>query len=186
VRPCATRSSSGRQSGELAARTPLCEDSTWDPASYLDVIAAEIPGYDEFQDRLIAVDSSVEMLDAARAALPGAELRLSRLQDALPEGLFDLVYSALAVHHLDAGSKRDLFRRAAEVLRPGGVFVLADLVVAADPADRRISIDWELDVPDRLDDQLRWLGEAGFDAVVFWEDRDLAIVRARRARDGST
>jgi len=129
---------------------------------------------------LVAVDSSAEMLEAARGAIPAAELRLARLEDPLPEGPFDLVYSALAVHHLDAAAKRDLFRRVFDVLGPGGAFVLADLVVAADPADQRIAVDWEMDVPDLLADQLEWLGEAGFDAAVFWEDRDLAIVRAFR------
>jgi tRNA (cmo5U34)-methyltransferase len=193
----------------------MSEDHVWDPDSYMDVVAAEIPGYGELQDRtaeacagldartllelgvgtaetarrvrllypsarLTAVDSSAEMLEAARGALPAAELQLARLEDPLPEGPFDLVYSALAVHHLDAAAKRDLFRRVFDVLGPGGAFVLADLVVAADPADQRIAVDWEMDVPDLLADQLEWLGEAGFDAAVFWEDRDLAIVRAFR------
>lgn len=199
----------------------MSADSGWDPDSYLELVAADIPGYDELQDRtagacagleartllelgvgtaetarrvrnvypqarLVAVDSSPEMLEAARLVLPGAELRLARLEDPLPEGPFDLVYSALAVHHLDAGAKRDLFGRVADALRPGGVFVLADVVVPADPDDQRIVIDWKMDLPDRLDDQLRWLDEAGLDADVVWEDRDLAIARARRPSEGAT
>ena len=70
---------------------------------------------------LVGVDESDSMLEHAREALPKTtELRVSRLQDALPEGPFDLVFSALTVHHLNAGEKADLFRRVAEVLRPGG------------------------------------------------------------------
>jgi hypothetical protein len=40
----------------------------------------------------------------------------------------------------------------------------------------------EFDLPDRLDDQLNWLDEAGFDAEPTWVRGDLAVVRARRRR----
>jgi len=132
------------------------------------------------QARLTGIDSSPEMLDRARAALAEADLRLGRLEDPLPEGPFDLVYSTLVVHHLDGAGKRDLFRRIAEVLRPGGRFVLADVVVPEDPADARIEIDWVMDLPDRLDDQLTWLRETGLDPETLWTEKDLAVVRARR------
>lgn len=52
-----------------------------------------------------------------------------RLQNALPTGPFDLIISALAVHHLDGPEKRELFRRVARVLAPGGHFVLGGLAV---------------------------------------------------------
>ena len=72
---------------------------------------------------------------AAAADLAAADLRVSRLQDPLPEGNFDLVVSALALHHLDGAGKADLFARVAALLRPGGRFVLGDVVVPEDPAD---------------------------------------------------
>jgi tRNA (cmo5U34)-methyltransferase len=105
-------------------------------------------------------------------------LRVARLEDALPEGPFDLVYSALVVHHLDGAGKRDLFRRVAAALRTGGVVVFADVVVPEDPEDQQTPIDGEYDRPDRLDDQLEWLREAGFEATPVWVHRDLAVVRA--------
>jgi len=135
--------------------------------------------------RLVAIDSSREMLERARAAFPKADLRLARLEDPLPEGLFDLVYSALVVHHLDGAGKRDLFGRLADVLRPGGVFVLADVVVPDNPKDMQVPIDWEMDVPDRVDDQLDWLREAGLEPEQFWTYKDLAIIRARRLKAAS-
>jgi tRNA (cmo5U34)-methyltransferase len=128
--------------------------------------------------RLTAIDSSPEMLDRARSEFPDADLRVARLEDALPKGPFDLVYSALAVHHLDGVGKRELFGRVAAALRPGGVFVLADVVVPGDPADQQTPVDGEYDRPDRLDDQLEWLRQAGFDAVAAWAHKDLAVVRA--------
>lgn len=61
---------------------------------------------------LVGIDESAEMLAAVSADL-AADLRVSRLQDPLPEGNFDLVVSALAVHHLDGAGKADLFARVA-------------------------------------------------------------------------
>jgi tRNA (cmo5U34)-methyltransferase len=130
--------------------------------------------------RLTAIDSSPEMVERARAVVPKADLRLARLEDALPDGPFDLVVSALAVHHLDGPGKQDLFRRIAAVLEPGGAFVLADVVVPEDDADVVTPIDGVHDLPDRVDDQLRWLRDAGLDAETVWSYKDLAVLRARR------
>jgi tRNA (cmo5U34)-methyltransferase len=130
--------------------------------------------------QLVAIDSSPEMLERARAAVPEGDLRQAALQDPLPEGPFDLVVSALAVHHLDGAGKRDLFNRIAEVLAPGGRFVLADVVVPERDEDVVTPIDWEYDLPDRADDQLGWLREAGLEAELVWSDRDLAVIRATR------
>jgi tRNA (cmo5U34)-methyltransferase len=130
--------------------------------------------------QLVAIDSSAEMLERARAAFPEADLRQARLEDPLPAGPFDLVYSALVVHHLDGAGKRDLFRRVAGVLRPEGVFVLADVVVPDDPADVVTPIDWVMDLPDRADDQIAWLRDAGFEAELLWSSKDLAVIRATR------
>jgi tRNA (cmo5U34)-methyltransferase len=128
-----------------------------------------------------AVDASEPMLARAREALPGADLRVSRLQDPLPEGRFDLVVSNLVVHHLDGPGKRDLFRRVASVLRHGGQFVLGDVVVPERPEDALVEIDWVIDLPDRLDDQLEWLREAGLEPELVWQRADLAVIRATRA-----
>jgi tRNA (cmo5U34)-methyltransferase len=118
------------------------------------------------------------MLARARTSLPAAELLVSRLQDTLPTGPFDLVVSALAVHHLDAAGKRDLFARVRRVLRPGGRFVLADVVVPEDPADGTTPLSPGFDRPDRLDEQLDWLADAGFAPRVTWGAGDLAVIAA--------
>lgn len=54
--------------------------------------------------RLVGIDASGEMLERARAALQAdrVQLLVGRLEDPLPEGPFDLVVSALAVHHLSS------------------------------------------------------------------------------------
>lgn len=188
-------------------------DHVWNPDTYLDEMAAEIPGYDELQEaaaaatdgldvraalelgvgtgetalrvlarhpdaRWTGIDASEPMLARARERLPGADLRLGRLEDDLPAGPFDLAVSTLAVHHLRAEAKRDLFRRVARVLRPGGRFVLADLVVPRPGEAGPIFVDWEMDVPDSAADQVAWLRETGFEADAAHVRADLAVIVA--------
>jgi tRNA (cmo5U34)-methyltransferase len=134
------------------------------------------------QAKLVGLDESPEMLRAARAALPAERvtLQVSRLQDELPSGPFDLVASALCVHHLRGPDKQSLFRRVRAELAPGGRFVLADVVAPVDPQDAISSLSPGYDHPSTLADQLAWLDEAGFDATVTWEHGDLAVVVAQR------
>lgn len=128
--------------------------------------------------RWVGIDTSAPMLARAGTRLPGADLRLGRLEDELPEGPFDLVVSCLAVHHLAAAAKRDLFRRVAAALVPGGRFVLADLVVPRPGETGPIAVDWELDVPDSAADQVAWLREAGFRTRADHVRADLAVIVA--------
>jgi tRNA (cmo5U34)-methyltransferase len=189
----------------------------WDPSSYLELMAREVPDYGLLQDETAAatrgvevrsilelgtgtgetarrvldahpgatlhgIDSSPEMLAVARDALVGfdVELSLGAFEDPLPAGPFELVVSALAVHHLDAAGKAALFGRVANVLASGGRFVLADVVVPEDPADAVTPIDDGYDLPDSLADQLSWLQRAGLAARVHWARRDLAVLVADR------
>ncbi len=176
----------------------------FDPSRYLELMHAEMPGYEQLQEevaraaaglqvadvlelgtgtgetaerilrlypeaRLTGVDSSPYMLAAARAKLGHDPILIvARLEDPLLPGPYDLVVSALAVHHLDGDGKRDLFRRAARVLRPGGRFVLG-AVTPLSP---------DFDLPDTAADHLAWLEDAGFAARVEWRLRDLAVFAA--------
>jgi tRNA (cmo5U34)-methyltransferase len=130
----------------------------------------------------VGVDQSEAMLAAARQRLAGArvELRVAELTEPLPDGPFDLVVSALAVHHLDGQDKADLFTRIARVLRPDGRFVLGDVVIPVDPADAVIPVTDGHDRPSTVADQLGWLADAGFAAAPTWSERDLVVVRAER------
>jgi SAM-dependent methyltransferase len=103
------------------------------------------------------------------------------------DGPWDLVLSALAIHHLSDDGKRALYRRIRQALKPGGLFVNAEQVAGPGPeADDRYARLWldgirrlgapeaEIDkarermAHDRcasVGDQLAWLGEAGFSDV---------------------
>jgi tRNA (cmo5U34)-methyltransferase len=135
----------------------------------------------------VGIDESAAMLEAAAATLGSwgspdrlVELLVADLADPLPSGPFELVVSALAVHHLDGAGKADLFRRVAAVVAPPGRFVLGDVVVPEDPADAQTPISDDYDRPSSVADQLCWLNEAGFDAAVVWSERDLAVLQADR------
>ncbi|SBW25882.1 class I SAM-dependent methyltransferase [Protofrankia symbiont of Coriaria ruscifolia] len=192
------------------------EQFHFDPQTYLAMVSAEVPAYDQLQNEVaaatagmrvarmldlgvgtgetsrrvlavhptaavVALDESPAMLDCAQPHLPRADLLVGRLEDPLPDGPFDLVISALAVHHLDALGKADLFGRIAALLRPGGRFVLADVIVPDDPRDAVTPVHDVHDKPSRLPDQLEWLQQAGFKARTVWRDRDLAVVTADRS-----
>jgi len=98
---------------------------------------------------VLAYDGSPSMLEETRAraaGLPGAADRLTTRQIDLEARDWRrfatplrAVVSSLAVHHLDGPGKRGLFADLHGALAPGGVFVLADLVLAATPTGREIS-----------------------------------------------
>jgi tRNA (cmo5U34)-methyltransferase len=133
---------------------------------------------------LISIDASPGMVKVARENLPAdrVDVILGRLEDPLPRGPFDLVVSALAVHHLEGEHKADLFRRVAAVLTPGGRFVLADVVEPVNPSYVVTHIDPDVDHPSTLDENLVWLEAAGLFPKVTYTDRDLVVIEAQAPR----
>jgi tRNA (cmo5U34)-methyltransferase len=160
-------------------------------------------------------DVSIELLDGSEAMLAEASQRLgdaagavhvADMADDLPDGPFDAIVSALAIHHLSDADKRRLFARAQAALVPGGVFVNAEQV--AGPTDELTAIytaTWERDcralgaTDEELDDarqrmrhdrcadvesQLAWLRQAGFTAAdcVYKSWRQAVLVGFKGAR----
>jgi tRNA (cmo5U34)-methyltransferase len=157
--------------GELAARVLDLGTGTGETARR---VLARHPGA-----RLVGVDASAEMLSIARGVVgPDAQLDQRRLEDPLPDGPFDLVVSALAVHHLDRAGKADLAARVRAVLAPAGRLVIGDVVVPDDPADAVTPLDRTVDLPERLPDLIAALRDGGLVATVSWAWKDLAVVVA--------
>jgi SAM-dependent methyltransferase len=128
--------------------------------------------------QLTLVDENPTMLAVARDALPAANVEafvVADLADPLPDGPFELVVSALAVHHLDGAQKRALFASIRDHLAAGGRFALADVVVPVDPVDAVTPLSPGYDQPDTAANLLAWLRDAGFRAEVVWASRDLAV-----------
>jgi tRNA (cmo5U34)-methyltransferase len=87
-------------------------------------------------------DVQIELLDASEPMLRHARERLgdraaafhvADMEGALPDGPWDAVVSALAIHHLEHPAQRELFAAVHERLRPGGAFVNAEQVTTAVP-----------------------------------------------------
>jgi tRNA (cmo5U34)-methyltransferase len=136
--------------------------------------------------RVTLVDKSTEMLQLALSALPPAQLEAyvaTEIEEPLPPGRFDLVVSAFAIHHLSASDKADLFCRIGEVLAPGGLFVMGDVVIPDDAADAVTPIAPEHDRPERTRDLLAWLLAAGLSPRVTWHWRDLVVIVGQRAEE---
>ncbi len=142
-------------------------------------------------------DAHIHLIDAAEGMLAQARTRFAgntaatfAVADMLTGdigGPWDLVISALAIHHLEHDEKRALFRRIRGLLVPGGLFVNAEQVLGPDPvAEERYLRIWleqirelgatqeEIDgavgrmIHDRhapVGDQLRWMTEAGLTDV---------------------
>ena len=111
------------------------------------------------------LDASPEMVFRAREM--GIEVRLARMQDPLPDGPWDLVLAVLAVHHLNAEQKRDLFRRVREQAR---ALVLGDQVKAE---THILPPEPGVDFLEAAEDLADWCG-----GEVLWAREDLAVVAA--------
>jgi len=122
-------------------------------------------------------------------------------------GPYDLVCSALSIHHLNASDKRRLYGRIFSALAPGGLFVNADQAEGETPYFSRIYREYwneflksgplapeesaeilrrrdTLDRNEKLSVQLSWLGEAGFsDVDVVYKNRNFMVTVARKGRD---
>ena len=149
-----------------------------------------------------AMDASPAMLERAAARLRrfGARQEVRAFDLAAPDWRAEwrgcgAVVSSLAIHHLDDDGKRRLYADVLAMLRPGGAFVVADLVQPNSPAalgwaerewDRAVGersaeaheafrrTGWNSFAPGNEDptdimapiaDHLRWLAEAGFAGV---------------------
>ncbi len=137
--------------------------------------------------RLCLLDGSAAMLGQARSRFSGdgrVEYRVADMAGADLGGPWDLVISALAIHHLGDDEKQALYRRIRHALKPGGLFVNAEQVAGPNPAaDARYGRLWldqirrlgasEAEIEGALQRmshdrcapvgiQLRWLEEAGF------------------------
>ena len=135
-------------------------------------------------------------------------------RDALPERRYGAAVSALAIHHLPAVRKRSLYAEVFALLEDGALFVNLDYVTVAGPLrgvwdeqlvanslrverqrggthtaaelERELCGDADEDRPDTVDDQVRWLREAGFaDVEVHFKWAEVAVFGGERpARAG--
>ena len=167
------------------------------------------------RSRMTLVDLSVEMLRVARrrfAREPGRfEFRtMDYARTPLPrrDGGYDLVVSALSIHHLTHGDKKELFGKVRRSLAVGGYFVNADQIAGDTTEEETRLRDWWLrrvreagvsgkdlsaallrmraDRNATLSAQLLWLREAGFGGVdCRYKDHRFAVYGGRKGYEAS-
>lgn len=157
---------------------------------------------------LTLVDVSCDSLESCRERFATTDNVRFEHQDfrhlMYAEGTFDLIVSSIAVHHLTAPEKRELFSNAYTWLTASGIFSVADQFAGAtdDLSNRhlqnwkRLSTqagsdddEWQMwmqhmadhDHHDTLVDQIMWLQECGFRVVDCpWRYLLWSVVQARK------
>lgn len=145
--------------------------------------------------RLVLVDIAPAMLQVAEQRFAGQDagrvaFQLLDYARQPLKGVYDLIISALSIHHLTDGDKKDLFARIFDSLEPGGMFINVDQVLGENAvAEKFYKCRWlqkvrasgisdeslnaalqrmQEDKMSPLSSQLDWLGQAGFDDITVW------------------
>ena len=84
--------------------------------------------------RIHGIDASIELLEIARRKVPGAHFELGQIEDETPlPGPFDAAICWDAIFHIDRKRHEPIFRRVADALRPGAIFLMTSGGSANDP-----------------------------------------------------
>jgi tRNA (cmo5U34)-methyltransferase len=146
-----------------------------------------------------AVDFSPPMLDRLRqrfASTGRVQVVPHDLQEPLPPlGLFDVVVSSFAIHHVEHERKRQLYQEVWDALSVGGVFGNLEHVASASEYGHARFLETmgmtadDEDPSNKLLDvqtQLVWLREIGFaDVDCYWKWRELALLVGRKPYQGA-
>lgn len=159
------------------------------------------------QANLTLIDIAENMMDVARQRFKdrrNVRYIISDYSSADLGGPYDIVCSALSIHHLETEDKRRLFRRICSALKLGGMFVNADQADGETPYFRQKYLDyWNeflkngplndgehaeilkrrsmLDKNEKLSVQLAWLHDAGFsDVDIVYKNRTFIVTVARK------
>ncbi len=133
------------------------------------------------------IDLSEKMLEVAKERFAGNRNFKYIVADYTKhnfEEKYDIIISALSIHHLSADDKESLYKNCYEILNNNGIFVNVDQVLSPSPeiesmfsslwrnfvensglSQEEIQKGYErvsFDNPSTLADQLEWLNKAGF------------------------
>ncbi len=152
------------------------------------------------------LDISEKMIQAAKARFSGDNRVDYSIMDYSEKKLpraYDLIVSAMSIHHLDNPDKRILFSNIFQALAPGAWFIHGELVkgktlhtekiyqdrwmnhlnrsVLPEEELREIEKRMSFDKPALLADQLKWLEDAGFiDVDCFYKFYNFAVYAGKK------
>lgn len=155
----------------------------------------------------VAFDISPLMLETCKKKLWAYPNRATFLRgDFMKEDFgdgYDVVFTGLVLHHTDDAGKRVFFKNVIARMKPGGVLLSRDIVRGT---SLRLSEEYEKlwglymraqgedgalwyskfqakDLPASVEDQLKWLREAGFiDVDCHWRYLNFAITGGRKPK----
>jgi tRNA (cmo5U34)-methyltransferase len=159
-------------------------------------------------------DATLTLVDLSESMLSIAQERFSGRNDVRYiggdyssvdfAGRYDLICSALSIHHLEHEEKHRLYKKIFDALHPGGMFVNADQVLGETPViNRRYMAYWDdflvscplspddkkqmlyrrdtFDKNEKLSVQLAWLKECGFSEIdVVYKNRLFVVFTGRK------
>ena len=159
-------------------------------------------------------DASLTLVDLSESMLSMAKERFAGRKDVRYitgdyssvdfAGRYDLICSALSVHHLEQDDKRRLYKKIFDNLHPDGIFVNADQVLGETPdINRRYMAYWDeflepcplspedkkhmlyrrdtFDKNEKLSVQLAWMQDCGFTNIdVVYKNTLFVVFTGRR------
>ncbi|MFA6900363.1 MAG: class I SAM-dependent methyltransferase [Desulfurivibrionaceae bacterium] len=159
--------------------------------------------------RITLMDISQEMLGKARERFAGMAERLEFVAGDYAdgfEGQFEVIISALSIHHLTDARKIKLFKNIYDALPDGGIFINAEQILGPTPhieqvyqetwlrqaralgvSDADLNAALKRMKADRmapLDSQLSWLQQAGFISVHCWHQNHRFVVFSGQKNEG--
>ena len=156
--------------------------------------------------KLTLIDFSEEMLELAKCRFSERLNVLYILDDYLSfkfEQSYDVIISALSIHHLNEGEKKDFYKKVFSLLNVGGEFINADQVISQYPSvQEKYEKKWidfvknngfseeqivghrtrmSLDDPSTISDQIKWMSEAGFEiAECLFKANNFAVLYGKK------
>ena len=154
-------------------------------------------------------DSNVTLIDMAGGMMDIAKIRfkgnnninyiIADYVDCDFGGIFDVIISAMSIHHLTRNDKQGLFAKIYNHLRPGGLFVNAEQILGnTETIEAYYKKEWEktirqsgvpeeeiaawkerlkLDRESTVEQQINWLKDAGFtDADCAYKSYKFAVI----------
>jgi len=154
----------------------------------------------------ILIDIADEMLNVARQRfqrLSNVSYITSDYKDFVEPSGYDIIVSTLSIHHLTDLEKKKLYLGIFKSLKKGGVFVNGDQFLARTPEteqwhqslwkgkientslteqEKQAAYErMKLDIPSTVDDNLKWMEEAGFANVdLFYKYLVFGIIRGMK------
>lgn len=163
---------------------------------------------EKFQNaQVTGVDLSVKMMQTAKKRLAGClekiEFIESDMKDHKPKGKYEACTAVLSIHHLESNEKKKIFVKIHGCLNKGGIFVIGDIIAGnSNEETQRLEERWKThlekvlgraeagkwlklyrkeDIPESVENQIKWLKDAGFrDVKCVWRKMNLAVISGKK------